>query len=238
MLRFYLVILKNLLNLYMIPRMEYMANHPEKYSEEERYRYALLVVKRMKKAGHIYTKAVGTENLPKEGGYIMFPNHQGKYDALGIMWTHEKPCTVVMDDAKSHGILVKQFVDILGGKRLKKDDIRQSVKLIMEIAKETEQGRRFILFPEGGYDHNQNTVMDFKAGSFKSAIKAKAPIVPVALIDSYKPFELWSVGRVYTQVHYLEPMYYEEYKDMQSQEIALEVSSRIRQRIKEVLDSR
>ena len=36
----------------------------------------------------------GMENLPKEGGYVMFPNHQGKYDALGIVYTHKKPCTI------------------------------------------------------------------------------------------------------------------------------------------------
>lgn len=237
MLRFILTILKNLPAMfYMLPRMEYMALHDEKYSEEQRYRYALLVIKKIKRAAKIYTKGYGTEKLPKEGGYILYPNHQGKYDALGIMWTHPRPCTVVMDDAKSHTIVTRQVLDLIGGKRLKKDDIRQSVKVIMECAKETAEGRVFILFPEGGYNHNRNHVQDFKAGSFKAAIKAKAPIVPVALVDSYKPFELWGIGRVVTQVHYLDPIYYEEYKDMQSSEIAQIVTKRIKAKIKEVTE--
>ena len=41
----------------------------------------------MKVTGGIHTKAYGQENLPKEGGYMMYPNHQGKYDALGIVYT-------------------------------------------------------------------------------------------------------------------------------------------------------
>ena len=53
-------------------------------------------------------------------------------------------------------------------------------------------------------------------------------------MDSYKPFELWGLGSVVTQVHYLEPLYYEEYKDMQSWEIAGIVTERIRNKICQV----
>lgn len=177
MLRFIQVIVCNLPRLYMIPRMAYKARHGERYSEEERYRYAQLAIHRMMKAGHISTQRYGVEHLPKEGGYMMFPNHQGKYDALGIMYAHEDPCSVVIDDAKSHGMLVKQFIDLIQGKRLVKDDLRQSAAIIKELAEETKKGRRFIIFPEGGYYKNHNAVGEFKPGCFKSAVRAKAPII-------------------------------------------------------------
>ena len=91
-------------------------------------------------------------------------------------------------------------------------------------------GKRYILFPEGGYEfNNKNEVTDFKAGSFKSAIKAKAPIVPVALIDSYKVFNSFHFGKITTQVHYLKPIMYQEYQSMKTQEIALLVKDRIQQ---------
>ena len=115
MLRFVQLIICNLPRIYMIPRMAYMAGHPEKYTEEQCYRYARLAVKRMVTSGHIKTLAFGLENLPKEGGYVMFPNHQGKYDAIGIVSTHKKPCAIVIDDAKSHMILTSQFIDLVGG---------------------------------------------------------------------------------------------------------------------------
>lgn len=98
MIRFIYVILANLLRIpYMVSKMRYQANHPEKYSETKRYsmvRHAITLVKR---SGRIYTRAYGEENLPKEGGYVMFANHQGKYDVLGIVMSHKEPCSFVMD---------------------------------------------------------------------------------------------------------------------------------------------
>lgn len=219
----------------MIPKMAYRAKHTEKYSEEARYAYARLAIRRMMRAGHISTKGYGVENLPVEGGYMMFPNHQGKYDALGIMYAHEKPCSVVIDDAKSHGILVKQFIDLVQGKRMVKDDLRQSVNIIRELADDTKKGNKFIIFPEGGYYRNHNTVGSFKPGCFKSAMKAKVPIVPVALIDSYRAFEEWSLRPVETQVHFLRAITYEEYQGMTTVEIADMVRDLIVDKISEVL---
>lgn len=235
MLRFVKVILWNLPRAYMIPRMAYRARHGEKYSEEECYRYAQLAIRRMMRAGHISTQKYGTEHLPEEGGYMMFPNHQGKYDALGIMYAHEKPCSVVIDDAKSHGVLVKQFIDLIHGKRLVKNDPRQSVKIIRELTEDTKKGRRFIIFPEGGYHKNHNSVGEFKAGSFKSAVKAEVPIIPVALVDSYRAFEEWSLRPVVTQVHFLKAIPYDEYKNMSTAQIAVMVRDRIVSTIQEVL---
>ena len=228
MFRFLYVIIMNIFRApYMIPRMRYMAKHPEKFTEEQRYKMVNHMIYLMNRSGRITTEAFGTENLPKEGGYIMYPNHQGKYDALGIIITHKQPCSLVMDRNKSNGLLVKEFVDLLEGKRMDIKDVRQAMKIIMEISKEAAEGKRFILFPEGGYDHNKNKVENFKAGSFKSAVKAKVPIVPVALIDSYKVFNSLKPGKVTTQVYYLEPIPYEDYKDMKTQEIAALVKGRI-----------
>ena len=231
MLRFIYVIIMNVFRApYIVPKMRKEAEHPERYTEEERYRLAKHVIRLMKLSGKVHTKAYGSENLPKEGGYIMYPNHQGKYDALGIIHTHKLPCSVVMDKAKSNSFLVKEFIDLLQGKRLEKDNVRQALTIINEVAKEVLAGRRYILFPEGGYENNAtNKMTNFKAGSVKSSIKAKAPIVPVALIDSYKVFHGFSFKKVITQVHYLKPIYYEEYKNLKTNEIASMVQGRIQQ---------
>lgn len=221
---------------YMIPKMRKEADHPEKYTKEERYQLAKHCVRLMKMTGAIKTQAFGLDNLPKEGGYMMYPNHQGKYDALGIIYTHKKPCSLVMDKAKSNTILVKEFIDLLEGKRLDKKDVRQALTIINEVSEEVKKGKIYILFPEGGYDfNNRNRVCDFKAGSFKIALKTKAPIVPVALIDSYKVFNSAWLGPVTTQVHYLKPITYEEYRGLKTQEIASMVRDRISDKIESVL---
>lgn len=48
---------------------------------------------------------------------------------------------------------------------------------------------------------------------------AKVPVIPVALIDSYKAMDGNSLRKVTTQVHYLKPIPYEEYKDMKRQSL-------------------
>ena len=220
---------------YIVPKMRYSANHPEKYTEAQRYSLVHHVIYLMNKTGKITTKAYGLENLPKEGGYMMYPNHQGKYDVLGIMSTHKEPCTFVMDKMKSNTMLVREFVDLVQGKRLEKDNPRQGLTIINQVAKEVAEGRKYILFPEGGYKfNNKNKVCDFKAGSFKIALKSKTPIIPIALIDSYKVFNSFHIGPITTYVHYLEPIYYEEYKNMKTQEIASLVKQRIEEKIREV----
>ena len=66
-------------------------------------------------------------------------------------------------------------------------------------------------------------------------MKAKCPIVPVALIDSFKPFDTNSIKQVTVQVHILKPLLYEEYKDMKTVDIAEMVKTRIEKAIEENL---
>lgn len=233
MLRFFYVILLNCWRgFYIIPMMRYRANRPAKYTLQERYDFAKRVVHYMQRTGKITTKAYGLENLPKKNGYAMYSNHQGKYDALGIVDMHERPCSIVMDESRSHMMLVAQFLDLLESKRLVLDDIKQGLKIMKEITREIREDRKnFLIFPEGGYTDNHNMVCEFKGGSFKCAQKAMAPIVPVAIINSWRVFGGRGLSAVETQVHFLPPLYYEDYKHMTTNKIAATVQNRIQQTV-------
>ncbi len=45
--------------------MRYMAQHPEKYSEEQRYQMVTHMIHLMQRSGRISTVYTGAENLPK-----------------------------------------------------------------------------------------------------------------------------------------------------------------------------
>ena len=122
---------------------------------------------------------------------------------------------------------------MVGAIPIDREDVRQSMQVILQVAKEVSEGRNFIIFAEGTRSRNGNELLPFKGGSFKSAMRAKAPIVPVALIDSYVPFDRNTIRKTTVQVHFLKPICYEEYKNMKSTEIAEEVRSRIEKTIKE-----
>ena len=90
-----------------------------------------------------------------------------------------------------------------------------------------------MIFPEGTRSRNKNSIGEFKGGSFKCAMNAKCPIVPIAIIDSYKAFDTHSIKKLTVQIYYLKPLYYEDYKDMKSGDIANYVSALIDKTIKE-----
>ncbi len=229
MVRFYYIIITGapLIIFYVLVMKRYIA-HPEKYDEYSCYALAQKMIGLVAKRGRVSTKVFGTENLPKENGYMMYSNHQGKYDALGIMAAHEQPCTVIMEYERSQLFGVNQFIDLIKGKRLKQDDLRQQMRILNEVAKEVATGRRYLIFPEGGYKDNHNTMQDFKAGSFKCVQKAKCPIVPVAIWDSYRAFEEENhLRKIVTQVHFLPAITYDEYVGMKTNEISDMVKSRI-----------
>lgn len=204
----------------------------DQYTEEQRYDQLHRIIHRINRAGRVIIDAHGTENLPREGGYIMFPNHQGLFDTLALFESHEKPFTFVIKKEMENVFLVKQIIRLLKAQLMDRENVRQSMQVIMKMAEEVKEGRRYVIFAEGTRSHNGNELLDFKAGTFKSAIMAKCPIVPVALIDSYKAFDTHSIKEVTVQIHYLPPMYYEEFKNMKSAEIAAEVKRRIEETIR------
>lgn len=107
------------------------------------------------------------------------------------------------------------------------------MQVIVNVIREVKAGRNYLIFPEGTRSRNGNHPGPFKGGSFKTATKTRCPIIPVALIDSFKAFDTGSTEHITVQVHILPPMYYEEYKDMHTTEIAEEVKRRIEKVIEE-----
>lgn len=204
-----------------------------KYDEPTRYAFLHYLTPIVNRRGRVKVNYYGLENLPKDSGYILFPNHQGLFDALIIIATHERPITTVSKKEVENTFFLKQIFQILQSKFIDREDVRQSMKVMMEVTKEVKEGRNYLIFPEGTRSKNKNNILEFKGGSFKSAMNAKCPIVPVALLDSYKAFDTHSIAKLTVQIHYLKPLYYEDYKGLKSVEIATLVSDMIRNTIEE-----
>ena len=198
-------------------------------SYEEAFAYIKKATKRANHAGRVIIESHGTENLPKEDGYILFSNHQGLFDGLVFLESSPRPFTYITKKEARNVFLLKQVGDALGVIAIDREDINQ-------VAEEVKNGKNFLIFPEGTRSRMGNQLLEFKGGSFKSATKAKCPIVPCALIDSFIPFDEKSIRKVTVKLTYLPPMYYEEYKGMKTHEIAEEVKRRIEAEIARQLE--
>ena len=68
-------------NLIFVPygwiKLCYYASHVDKYTEEERYRLLKYIDHKANKGGSVHIEVHGQENIPKENGFMFFPNHQG-----------------------------------------------------------------------------------------------------------------------------------------------------------------
>lgn len=204
----------------------------EKYSEEERYRVLSNIVKKVNRAGNVKIISDGEENLPKENGYVLFPNHQGLFDALVLLETNKQPITFVIKKEIENQWFIKKIIKLLQAQIIDRDDIRQSMGVINTMTKEVKEGRNYVIFAEGTRSRKGNELLDFKGGSFKSAVNAKCPIIPVAIMDSYKVFDSKSIKKATVRMAYLKPIYPEEYNKMKTTEIACIVKERIEEYIR------
>ena len=194
------ILLMVLRNLWFVPygwfKLCYTAVHVEKYTEEERYQVLKMIDRRANIGGRITIDAYGVENIPKQDGFMFFPNHQGLYDVLAIIEVCPRPFSVVMKKEVANVPFLKQVFACMKAISLDRNDLRQGLQVIKQVAEEVKKGRNYLIFAEGTRSRKGNQLLDFKGGSFKSAVKAQCPIVPVALIDSYKSFDTNSIQKL------------------------------------------
>lgn len=204
----------------------------EKHKDRDKaYAFIQKVTRKANKAGRVTIEVHGLENIPKENGFVFFPNHQGMFDVLVFLATCPVPFSFVFKKEVSNVILLKQVIAALDAIAIDRKDIKQSMQVINQMTEEVKKGRNFLIFAEGTRSRKGNQLLEFKGGSFKSAQRAKCPIVPCALINSFVPFDENSIRPITVTLVYLPPMYYEEYKDMKTVEIAEEVKHRIEREI-------
>ena len=224
-------------NIFMVPcawfRLCYRASHVDKYKEEDMYAFLRWIDLHANRGGNVHIDIHGQENIPEKNGFMFFPNHQGLYDVLAVIEACPRPFSVVAKKEVGGIPFLKQVFACMKAYMIDREDVRQAMQVIVDVSKEVKSGRNYLIFAEGTRSKNGNHPLEFKGGSFKAATKARCPIVPVALIDTYKAFDTGSIEPLTVQVHFLKPMYYEEYKDMKTTEIASEVKRRVEETIKE-----
>ena len=236
------IVLMCLRNFWRVPYLYFKlckyARHPERYSREEMYEHIKYIFTLAVKSGNIDLTVNGTENIPEDGGFLLYANHQGLFDILALCVTQEKPWAAVLKKELNKIPVLKQMVACTNSFPMDREDVRASMKVIQSVIDEVNNGKRYLIFPEGTRSRNGNEMLEFHGGSFKCALKTKAPVVPIALIDCFKVLDQKGSKPVAVQIHYLPPIYYDEYKDMKTGELANFVRSRIQEKIWEIVEEK
>ena len=209
------------------------AKHTDAYPEAEKWSHIQHILRLAIKGGNIDLQLTGLENIPAENGFMMYANHQGMFDVLAIAATCDAPLSAVLKKELYDIPFLHQIAVCTKSFAMDREDVRQSLTVIQNVTEEVKNGRNYLIFPEGTRSKQGNQMLEFHGGSFRCATKSKCPILPIALVDSYKVLDQKGSAPVTVQLHYLKPIAYEEYAGMKPAEVAALVKQRIQKKIDE-----
>lgn len=130
-------------------------------------------------------RVTGSDNVPKEGGYIVCANHVSAIDPIFVGISLRKRMYFMAKSELFKNIFMRTLMNGLGAFPIKRGeaDIR-SIKTSLKLL---GSGKVLGLFPEG--TRNKTSEVVAEPGIAMLAVKSKVPVLPVAIISSYKFFK-------------------------------------------------
>lgn len=115
-----------LTNLLFVPygwiKLCWYAGHADRYTREQHWRLVKYIDRRAIKGGRIRIHVTGQDNLPKEDGFIFYPNHQGLFDVLSIIDICDRPFSVVAKKELADIPFLKQIFACIGSLFMDRED--------------------------------------------------------------------------------------------------------------------
>jgi 1-acyl-sn-glycerol-3-phosphate acyltransferase len=128
-------------------------------------------------------KVIGKGNIPKEGGVILAPNHISYVDPPAAGAAVNRQVHFMAKEDLFKVPVVGKWITRVGGFPVRRGTAdRKAIKNAIELL---DEGRVICLFPEGTRSPD-GTLQEPELGIGLIALKSRAPIVPVALIDTDK----------------------------------------------------
>lgn len=130
-------------------------------------------------------KIVGKENLPKEGGALLCPNHVSNLDAAVIVAMFQRKVNVLAKEELFKNKFLCWIADLFGIYPVKRGAAdMQAIKISLKILK---HDGLLLIFPEGTRNGMAKGVKP-KNGAVLIAGTAQKPIIPIGIQGSFKPF--------------------------------------------------
>lgn len=125
----------------------------------------------------------GTENIPQDEAVLFVSNHQSYFD-IGLFLAYiEKNKGFIAKIGVQKIPLIRNYMNDLNCIYIDRGNLRQNMETILEGIEILKNGYSLVIFPEGTRNID---MQNFKAGSFKLAIKSGVPVVPVTIDGAYK----------------------------------------------------
>lgn len=155
----------------------------------------------------------GMENLtsiPKDEAVMFIGNHRSWADVVIGYTVIDRPTAFIAKDELKKIKPIIPWMEVLHCQFMVRNDMRQSLKVILEAIRLVKEGISVWIYPEGtrAKGETEEDMLPFKDGSFKIAQKSGCKIVPIAMLNTRAILEdqLPGIRGQYVRVRILEPI--------------------------------
>lgn len=136
-------------------------------------------------------KVEGLEFIEDDKNYIIMSNHTSYLDVPILLCAYPKNIYFI---AKRELLRIPFFgwmMWLLGMIFIDRSNPKRSIRSMKIAANKLKKGKNVLVFPEGTFD-DEGKLLPFKKGTFHIAVKAKIPILPVAISGGNN---IWAGGK-------------------------------------------
>lgn len=130
---------------------------------------------------------IGEENVPMDEPVLYIGNHRSFFDVVVTYARCPGLTGYIAKDGVNKVPIFRIWMKRLHCIFLKRDDMKEGLKVILKAIEYVKSGISICIFPEGTRNkdrENPISLLPFKEGSFKIASKTGCKIVPMALIGT------------------------------------------------------
>ncbi|RSK27242.1 1-acyl-sn-glycerol-3-phosphate acyltransferase [Bacillus sp. HMF5848] len=172
------------------------------------------------------------QNIPVDGPVLFVANHQGNFDIPVLIGHIDKPKGFISKIEVKKLPIVRDWMEVMQCIFIDRNNRRQSVKALQDGVEKLKTGHSMVIFPEGTRSKG-NKMGEFKTGSFRLAVKAEVPIVPITINGTYKIMEAngWIMKPAEVSVTVGECIPYTEYHHLNYEQLATLVKTKIEEKL-------
>ena len=206
-----------------------MSRHPERYPMVKRYNAVRACIVRVLSRLRLDIRSSEFSHS-RQHPCVYVCNHVGALDPLIFIAKSKEPVTFVGKKETRKIPVVGRMIRILDGAFLDREDPFQAVRCFQTVKKKMAEGWSYCIFPEGTREKGEQLghPLPFHPGSFKIGYMAKCDIVLSACFGSFHAFSgAWGNRSNLVQIHSVEVIPYETYKEKKTVEVASYAEERL-----------
>lgn len=183
--------------------------------------------------GRVSVHVSGKEKIPKDTRFLFVSNHRSRFDPLVCAAKLASYKLSFVSKSSNFKIpFVEKYMHKCCYISLDRDDMRDAVKMVNQAVTLIGSNEASVaIYPEGTRNVT-DSLLEFRNGAFKIALKAKVPVVVTTVRNTELVVKNFPFHRTHIYIDIVGVLSYEAIKDMTTKEIGDLVKSMMEENLK------